>query len=113
MDVLDGRAPRSAVLSGAALAQLTDLLGDAVRTDPVTRENYRFDWARDPAAGTPVAVVRARDATEVQETVRWAAAHGVPVVPRGAGSGLSGGSNPREGRPAVTLGRKRAIDIDV
>src|ERR671920_2176838 len=113
MDVLDGRAPRSAVLSGAALAQLTDLLGDAVRTDPVTRENYRFDWARDPAAGTPAAVVRARDAGEVQQTVRWAAAHGVPVVPRGAGSGLSGGSSAVDGGIVLSLERMRAIEIDV
>src|ERR671914_3081822 len=96
----------------AALAQLTDLLGDAVRTDPVTCENYRFDWARDPAAGTPVAVVRPRDAAEVQQAVRWAAAHGVPVVPRGAGSGLSGGSSAVDGGVVVSLERMRAIEID-
>jgi glycolate oxidase len=97
----------------AAVAELTDLLGDAVRTDPVTCENYRFDWARDPAAGTPVAVVRASDATEVQTCVRWAAEHGVPVVPRGAGSGLSGGSSAVEGGIVLSLERMRAIEIDV
>ena len=73
--------------------ELVDLLGDAVRTDLVTRENYRFDWARDPSAGTPIAVVRARDAADVQATVRWAAstaflwcpgarAAGCPAAPR-------------------------------
>ena len=76
-------------------------------------ENYRFDWARDPAAGTPVAVVRARDAAEVQEAVRWAAAHGVPVVPRGAGSGLSGGSSAVDGGIVLSLERMRTIEIDV
>ena len=97
----------------AALAELTERLGDSVRTDPATRENYRFDWARDPAAGTPLAVVRARDAVEVQETMRWAAAHGVPVVPRGAGSGLSGGSSAVDGGIVLSLERMRAVEIDV
>jgi glycolate oxidase len=93
--------------------ELVDRLGDAVRTDEVTLENYRFDWARDPSAGTPIAVVRARDAADVQATVRWAAEHGVPVVPRGAGSGLSGGSSAVDGGIVLSLERMRAIDIDV
>src|ERR671918_2088334 len=97
----------------AALTELVERLGDAVRTDPVTCENYRFDWARDPAAGTPVAVVRARDAAEVQTCVRWAAEHGVPVVPRGAGSGLSGGSCAVDGGIVLSLVRMRAVEIDV
>src|ERR671912_17313 len=97
----------------AALAELVERLGDSVRTDPATRENYRFDWARDPAAGTPLAVVRARDVAEVQETMRWAAAHGVPVVPRGAGSGLSGGSSAVDGGIVLSLERMRTIEIDV
>ena len=97
----------------AALAELHERLGDSVRTDPATLENNRFDWARDPAAGTPLAVVRARDAAEVQETMRWAAAHGVPVVPRGAGSGLSGGSSAVDGGIVLSLERMRDIEIDV
>src|SRR5215210_5143787 len=97
----------------AALAQLTDLLGDAVRTDSATCENYRFDWARDPTAGTPIAVVRASGAADVQSCVRWAAEHGVPVVPRGAGSGLSGGSSAVDGGIVLSLERMRAIEIDV
>src|ERR687893_1921648 len=97
----------------AALVQLTEQLGDAVRTDPVTCENYRFDWARDPAAGTPIAVVRPHNAAEVQTCVRWAAEHGVPVVPRGAGTGLSGGSCAVEGGIILSLERMRAIEIDL
>src|ERR687898_2910508 len=97
----------------AALAELVERLGDSVRSDPATLENYRFDWARDPAAGTPLAVVRAQDAAEVQETMRWAAAHGVPVVPRGAGSGLSGGSSAVDGGIVLSLERMRIIEIDM
>jgi glycolate oxidase len=100
-------------LTTSALDELVRALGDAVRTDPVTCENYRQDWARDPSAGTPVAVVRARSATDVQAAVRWAAAHDVPVVPRGAGSGLSGGSSAVDGGIVVSLERMRAVEIDV
>src|ERR687893_458731 len=97
----------------AALTKLAERLGDSVRTDPVTCENYRFDWARDPGAGTPIAVVRPRNADEVQACVRWAVEHGVPVVPRGAGSGLSGGSCAVDGGIVLSLERMRAIEIDV
>ena len=100
-------------LEQSVLEELVATVGDAVRTDPVTCENYRFDWARDPSAGTPIAVVRARDADDVQATVRWAAAHGVPLIPRGAGSGLSGGSSAVDGCVVLSLERMRAIEIDV
>jgi glycolate oxidase len=96
-----------------ALEQLAASLGDAVRVDPVTCENYRFDWSRDPTAGIPIAVVRPADAAEVQTAIRWAAEHQIPVVPRGAGSGLSGGSSAVSGGIVLSLERMRSIEIDV
>jgi glycolate oxidase len=96
-----------------ALEELIATLGDAVRTDPVTRENYRFDWSRDPTAGVPIAVVRPRNAAEVQSAIQWAAHHRVPVVPRGAGSGLSGGSSAVPGGIVMSLEQMRSIEIDV
>ncbi|HET7432332.1 MAG TPA: FAD-linked oxidase C-terminal domain-containing protein [Nocardioides sp.] len=100
-------------LSTAALEELRAALpGDAVLTEPDAMEKYRHDWSRDPSAGTPVAVVRARDAGEVQAAVRWAASHRVPVVPRGAGSGLSGGSSAVDGGIVLSLERMTAIEID-
>jgi len=83
-----------------------------VVTDPAAVEKYRHDWSRDPSAGTPVAVVRAEDAGQVQAAVRWAAAHRVPVVPRGAGSGLSGGSSAVDGGIVLSLERMDAVEID-
>jgi glycolate oxidase len=88
------------------------LPGDVVITDPAGVQKYRHDWSRDPSAGTPVAVVRAEDAGQVQTAVRWAAEHRVPVVPRGAGSGLSGGSSAVDGGIVVSLERMTAIEID-
>ena len=85
---------------------------DVVVTDAGAVEKYRHDWSRDPSAGTPVAVVRAESAEQVQVAVRWAAAHRVPVVPRGAGSGLSGGSSAVDGGIVLSLERMRAVEID-
>lgn len=98
---------------GAPLGELiADLPAGTVVTEDATIENYRHDWSRDPSAGTPLAVVRPTDADQVQTTVRWAAAHRVPIVPRGAGSGLSGGSSALDGGIVLSLERMRAIEID-
>ncbi len=73
----------------AAVAELVGMLPDGVVvTAPDALEKYRFDWTHDATAGTPLAAVRAETAEQVQATMRWASAHGIPVVPRGAGSGL-------------------------
>jgi glycolate oxidase len=97
----------------AALAELVDALPDGVVvTDPDRVEKYRWDRSQDPHTGTPLAVVRAEQADHVQTAVRWAAAHRVPVVPRGAGSGLSGGSSAVDGGIVVSLERMSAIEID-
>jgi glycolate oxidase len=97
--------------------QVLDELAEAlpagvVVTDPVGVEKYRYDWSRTRGAGTPAAVVRAENAEQVQAAVRWAARHRVPVVPRGAGSGLSGGSSAVDDGIVLSLERMRAIDID-
>jgi glycolate oxidase len=100
-------------LSEAAVDELVAALpAGVVVTDADGVEKYRFDWSRDPSAGTPRAVVRAEDAGQVQVAVRWAAAHRVSIVPRGAGSGLSGGSSAVDGGIVLSLERMRAIDID-
>ena len=96
-----------------ALRQLIECLpAGVVVTDPDTMEKYRFDRSQDAATGTPALVVRAEDAGQVQAAVRWAAAHRVPVVPRGAGSGLSGGSSAVDGGMVLSLERMRAVEID-
>jgi len=95
------------------LDELFAALPDSVvTTAPATLENYRYDWSRDAGAGTPLAVVRAEDASHVQAAMRWAARHRVPVVPRGAGSGLSGGSSAVTGGIVLSLERMRSIEID-
>ncbi|KRF36431.1 FAD-binding oxidoreductase [Nocardioides sp. Soil805] len=96
-----------------ALAALVAALPDAVVvTDPARTEKYRRDRSQDPDAGTPLAVVRAEDAGQVQTAVRWAAEHRVPVVPRGAGTGLSGGASALDGGIVLSLERMTAVEVD-
>ncbi|GAB4051331.1 FAD-binding oxidoreductase [Catellatospora paridis] len=83
-----------------------------VIVDPDQMDAYRWDRANDPHAGMPLAVVRASCTQDVQEAVRFAAAHRIAVVPRGAGSGLSGGSSAVDGCLVVSTERMRAITVD-
>ena len=72
---------------------------------------YRYDGLERGAP--PDAVVHPASVEEVAELVRAAAAAGKPVVPRGAGTGLSGGSVPLTGGIVIDLNhmnRIRAID---
>jgi glycolate oxidase len=95
------------------LADLAAALPDgALLTDRDVVASYRQDWARDPQAGWPLAVVRATCTADVQATLRWATQHRVPVVPRGAGSGLSGGSTAVDGGVVLSLERMRDIHVD-
>ena len=97
-----------------ALAELLAALPDGVvLTDRDAVERYRHDWSREPSAGTPAAVVRAENAAQVQTAVRWAARHRVPLVPRGAGTGLSGGSSAVDHGIVISLERMRDVEIDV
>jgi glycolate oxidase len=59
--------------------------------------------------GAPVAVVLAESTADIQETVRFATKHSITITPRGAGSGLSGGSVPVEGGIVLSLEKMRAI----
>jgi glycolate oxidase len=104
-------------VSAVAVAAFLDDLAAAgeVLVDPDLLASYRFDQAAPGLlpAGTPVAVARPTSTAEVQAAVRAAAAHGVPVVPRGAGSGLSGGANAIDGGLVISLERMdRIVELD-
>jgi glycolate oxidase len=97
-----------------ALAELAEEVGAAdLLTDPAAMEAYRRDWAKDPDVGVPCAVLRARSPGQVQAGLRWASRTRTPVVPRGAGSGLSGGSSAVDGALTISLDRMTAVEVDV
>jgi glycolate oxidase len=63
----------------------------------------------------PQMVALPRSTEEVARLMRLATEHGIPVVPRGAGTGLSGGALPVEGSMVVGTSRMKsilAIDLD-
>ena len=97
----------------ALVAALVAVLPDAtVVTDPDVMEGYRRDRAATVAAGRPCAVVRASSTADVQATLRVADRFAVPVVTRGAGSGLSGGAAAVDGAITLTTDRMRSIEVD-
>ncbi|SFJ02249.1 glycolate oxidase [Amycolatopsis sacchari] len=80
------------------VAQLRTVVpAEHVLDDPDVVEGYLQDHAEWAEYGKALAVVRPRGTEEVQAVVRFAGEHRVPVVPRGAGTGLSGGANAIEG----------------
>lgn len=104
VDDLRDRLAAAAVTAGTSAA--------TILTDPDMVEPYRQDWAKAPDPGRPLAVVRARSTEDVQEVLRWATAHAVPVVPRGAGSGLSGGATAVEGGIVLSTELMRDIVVE-
>jgi glycolate oxidase len=91
---------------------VASLPAGTVVTDPDVADGYRYDRAATVVPGTPLAVVRPATTAEVQAVVRVAAAHGVAVVTRGAGSGLSGGAAAVDGAITLSTERMRAITVD-
>ncbi|BBZ51549.1 oxidoreductase [Mycobacterium heidelbergense] len=100
-------------VTAGPLADLIAALPDGmVVTDPTVTEGYRQDRAFDPSAGKPLAVVRPRRTEEVQAVLRWASTHRVPVVTRGAGSGLSGGATALDDGIVLSTEKMRDITVD-
>ena len=90
------------------IPQLKAVVGPAhLLTTPEERWGYAYD-ATDREA-MPEAVVFPGSAAEVAAIVRLAHEHRFPVVPRGAGTGRSGGSVPIEGGVVLVLTRLNRI----
>ncbi len=102
------------VTTDALLTRLRTALGaDAVLVDPDVTAAYERDMMPLAPYGTPLAVVLPRNTAQVQEAVRACAAHGVSIVPRGAGSGLSGAANAIDGCVVlVTTKMNQILEID-
>lgn len=89
------------------------LPGMRLLVDEVDRESHRRDETAYLAAGLPAAVALPTTVAEVAELVRICGEHDVPVVPRGAGTGLSGGAAGIEGALTIAFTRMtRILEID-
>jgi glycolate oxidase len=86
---------------------------DRLVRDPDVLRSFAHDEAEWAPHGTPVAAVRPHTAEEVQTVVRLCLRHRVPLVTRGAGTGLSGGANALDGCVILVTDKLTAIkEID-
>ncbi|MDP9696530.1 UNVERIFIED_ORG: glycolate oxidase [Arthrobacter globiformis] len=91
---------------GSIADELTSILGPRkVLQDEAALAVYAVDQAPVMDYRLPAAVVLAESVDDVQATVKACAARNVPLVPRGAGTGVSGGAHASEG--CVVLGLER------
>ncbi|MFD3615425.1 FAD-binding oxidoreductase [Streptomyces sp. NPDC058676] len=101
-----------------ASAQLLGLLArdlppDRLTTDPAVLAAHATDRSGSRPDGEALAVVQARRTEDVTVTLRHAHALRVPVVPRGAGTGLSGGATANEGSLVLDLsGMNRILELN-
>jgi glycolate oxidase subunit GlcD len=95
------------------LAALRAVVGEQhLLTRPEDIATYNLDASIAQPAGAPLAVALPANTAEVAALMRIAAEHGLPVVSRGAGSGLAGGSTPSAGALILALNRLEQITID-
>ncbi|MBG0738596.1 FAD-binding protein [Paeniglutamicibacter antarcticus] len=91
-------------MSTELLARLRKVVSaDRLLTDPQALAAYSHDDAEWADFVPPLAVVRAASTEEVAAVVLIAASTGVRIVPRGAGTGLSGGANAVADSVVLTL----------
>jgi alkyldihydroxyacetonephosphate synthase len=104
------------------LSSLTDLLPPGVvSTDPDDLMAAGRDWwalamlreARGDVPALPSAVAFPSSTAEVADVLSWASRTGTPVVPRGGGSGVSGGAQAEPGWLVLDLSRMdRVVEVD-
>lgn len=103
------RTERGAFLDGLA----SGLEARQVARDEETLTVYSIDQGPMVERHLPLAVVWAESVTDVQHVVRSCAAHQVPIVARGAGTGVSGGAHATEGCIVLSLERmNRILDLN-
>ncbi len=97
------------------LAALSKLLGSdaSLISDPDITASYSRDQAPFASAAAPFAVLLARSASEISIALKYANENSIPVVTRGAGSGLSGGANSTADSLVISLEKmNQIIEID-
>jgi glycolate oxidase len=103
---------RNDVSPEAVLDALRAALGDALSVSSTELDAARADKSGQRSPSEPLAVVTARSIRDVQETMRIASSFGVPVVPRGAGTGLAGGAIASAGEIVLsTLAMNRILEV--
>ena len=95
-------------INPANLSELRQAIGpDAVAIDPATLTAYAYDgtWAES----RPAVVLHPTTTQQVRDILRIADRDRIPIVPRGAATGLAGGAVPSEGSWCLNLARMNRI----
>jgi glycolate oxidase len=99
--------------STPTLKALRDVLGERFITDPSIVIGYSQDRASFLTPGVAAAVALPDTTADIAAVLRICSAAGMPVVPRGAGSGLAGGANAIDGCVVLCTSRmNRILEID-
>lgn len=100
------------MLKPSVLKELTKIVGSAnLLTSPEELTVYSYDATRRQAL--PWAVARPASSSEISKILTLANRELFPVVPRGAGTGMSGGSVPVEGGLVLSFERmNKILEID-
>jgi glycolate oxidase len=95
------------------IRELTAIVGaDHLLYRPEDTIVYESDGTAE--RGLPTVVVLPGSAEEVEGVVRLASKHRLPVIPRGSGTGLSGGAVPDAGGIMIGTARmRRLLELDV
>jgi glycolate oxidase len=100
----------------AVVEELRRILGDkhVLFADPEKLQPYSHDEVAEPGyAHMPECVVRPSSAAEIAAVMKLANREHIPVTPRGAGSGLSGGAVPVYGGIVLSVERmNKILEID-
>jgi glycolate oxidase len=95
------------------VSDLEKVLGVSLITDPDITATYSKDQAPFAPSSPAAAVLLARSTEEVSKALAFCSARKIPVVTRGAGSGLSGGANADSKSLVISLEKmNEIIEID-
>jgi glycolate oxidase len=95
------------------VAELESHLGVSLITDPDITSTYSRDQAPFASYSPAAAVLLARTTEEISKALAFCSERKIPVVTRGAGSGLSGGANADSSSLVISLEKmNQIIEID-
>src|SRR5947208_9240682 len=100
-------------MNSSILRQLKKIAGsDAVLDRPEDRKLYEYDGGTEKSL--PGAVVFGLNAEQISRVMRFANDNKIPVVPRGAGTGLSGGAIAQKEAIVLSTARmNKILEIDI
>jgi glycolate oxidase len=95
------------------IENLEKIIGkEIIFTDPEILSNYASDYTEDISC-LPNVVIKPNTTSDISKVLSFCNKHKVPVTPRGAGTGLSGGSIPIKGGISLSMEKfDKILDID-